>query len=475
MSTSEPIDIAPLAIPSDTLVHIGEVPPGSSDSPRQATVTTGEDGAVQIFMPHGCQITFTPRDSGAVRTLAPSTPTTPSKSGFDSALGPTASTSSLSSHLGSSPHRQPGESGEQDSLVTSTSVAEADIEEIEASSDSTSTMPTTHIGVASPYMTQRVPADEDYHTRHAVTRHRKNAGLGFQDSQVHARRGSDDMSTDDMQPHSCPPTSKPRNFAPTTPLHASYKDHRSRPVSATLPLQSTNRENVYASASASPRAYSGSPGGKRPYTRPASLATVRYSSAESVARSQLGSPYIQITPPAARSSQFSVASSSPKSILFYHKHDPYYGFTNFSDHPVIFEGKTYPTSEHLFQASKFLEYRPLLAEHIRKVSRRPAVAFSEARRFQPEVRPDWLQVNIQMMDRAIYHKFKQHHDLREELLSTGDAELIEVRTPTKMPSGVSARTARAATSSARPSCVSATGSGGSKRRKRKQGQSLRPP
>ena len=33
------------------------------------------------------------------------------------------------------------------------------------------------------------------------------------------------------------------------------------------------------------------------------------------------------------------------------------------------------------------------------------------------------------MDRAIYHKFKQHHDLREELLSTGNAELIEVRIP----------------------------------------------
>ncbi|KAI5832766.1 DUF1768-domain-containing protein [Schizophyllum commune Tattone D] len=373
-------------------------------------------------MPHGCQITFTPRDSGAVRTLAPSTPTTPSKSGFDSALGPTASTSSLSSHLGSSPHRQRGESGEQDSP---TSVAEAHIEEIEAPSDFTSSMPTAHTSVTSPpYMTQRVPADEDYYHRHAGARHRKNAGLGFQDSQMHARRGSDDMSTDDMQPHSCPPPSK-RNFAPTTPLHGNYKDHRSRPVSATLPLQSTNRENVYASASASPKAHSGSAGGKRPYTRPASLATVRYSSAELVARSQLGSPYIQITPPADRSSQFSVASSSPKPILFYHKHDPYYGFTNFSDHPVIFDNKTYPTSEHLFQASKFLGYRPLLAEHIRKVSRRPAVAFSEARRFQPEVRPDWLQVNIEMMDRAIYHKFKQHHDLREELLSTGDAELIE--------------------------------------------------
>jgi hypothetical protein len=39
-------------------------------------------------------------------------------------------------------------------------------------------------------------------------------------------------------------------------------------------------------------------------------------------------------------------------ILFYHKHEPYYGFTNFSDHPVMYEGKMYPTSEHLFQSFK---------------------------------------------------------------------------------------------------------------------------
>ena len=39
-------------------------------------------------------------------------------------------------------------------------------------------------------------------------------------------------------------------------------------------------------------------------------------------------------------------------ILFYHKHEPYYGFTNFSDHPVMYEGKRYPTSEHLFQSFK---------------------------------------------------------------------------------------------------------------------------
>jgi hypothetical protein len=45
-------------------------------------------------------------------------------------------------------------------------------------------------------------------------------------------------------------------------------------------------------------------------------------------------------------------SSARARILFYHKSDPYYGFTNFSAHPVIYKGKKYPTSEHLFQSFK---------------------------------------------------------------------------------------------------------------------------
>jgi diaminohydroxyphosphoribosylaminopyrimidine deaminase/5-amino-6-(5-phosphoribosylamino)uracil reductase len=79
---------------------------------------------------------------------------------------------------------------------------------------------------------------------------------------------------------------------------------------------------------------------------------------------------------------------------------------------VVFNGKRYPTSEHLFQSFKvclfctsrllvtkrdvqFQENRPNLAEHIRTCSERPSVAFSQARRFQPEVRSDWMKVNIQ--------------------------------------------------------------------------------
>ena len=42
----------------------------------------------------------------------------------------------------------------------------------------------------------------------------------------------------------------------------------------------------------------------------------------------------------------------PRRILFYDRQRPYYGFTNFSNHPVKYDGKTYPTSEHLFQSFK---------------------------------------------------------------------------------------------------------------------------
>jgi len=111
-------------------------------------------------------------------------------------------------------------------------------------------------------------------------------------------------------------------------------------------------------------------------------------------------------------------------ILFYNKNEPYYGFTNFSPHSVMYRGKRYPTSEHLFQSLKFT-HKPGLMEHIRTCDPRPSVAFTEARRFAHEVRPDWKHDNINAMDLALYHKFTQHRDLRRELLATGDAELIE--------------------------------------------------
>ncbi|KAG8970951.1 hypothetical protein FRC05_011625 [Tulasnella sp. 425] len=86
----------------------------------------------------------------------------------------------------------------------------------------------------------------------------------------------------------------------------------------------------------------------------------------------------------------------PRPILFYEETEKYYEFTNSAPYPVHFRGKKYPTSEHLFQARKFLDHRPLLAEHIRRGSDRPRFAFKEARRLAPEIRPDWKEKCIEI-------------------------------------------------------------------------------
>jgi len=112
-------------------------------------------------------------------------------------------------------------------------------------------------------------------------------------------------------------------------------------------------------------------------------------------------------------------------IYFYESDKPHYGFTNFSPHPVNYRGKVYPTSEHLFQALKFLDQRPLLAEHIRTTGVDSRVAMDEADRFSPAVRADWFEKNIEMMELALHLKFEQHPPIRRELLSTGDAFLVE--------------------------------------------------
>ncbi|EPS93933.1 hypothetical protein FOMPIDRAFT_1135253 [Fomitopsis schrenkii] len=111
-------------------------------------------------------------------------------------------------------------------------------------------------------------------------------------------------------------------------------------------------------------------------------------------------------------------------ILFYHRHEPYYEFTNFSPHPVLWDGRSYPTAEHLFQAHKFFDTAPRLAEAIRRLPS-PRAALAEAGRNRDHQRADWFEANILVMDAVLRAKFTQHRALRALLLDTGDAELIE--------------------------------------------------
>lgn len=109
-------------------------------------------------------------------------------------------------------------------------------------------------------------------------------------------------------------------------------------------------------------------------------------------------------------------------IDFYSTRDEYGAFSNFSRHPFTLDGKRWPTSEHYFQAQKFVG-----TEHVAEIraSRSPMDAARMGRDRSRPLRRDWNKVKDDVMRRAVRAKFEAHPELRELLLSTGDAELVE--------------------------------------------------
>jgi N-glycosidase YbiA len=110
-------------------------------------------------------------------------------------------------------------------------------------------------------------------------------------------------------------------------------------------------------------------------------------------------------------------------ILFYSQHETPYGiFSNFSPHGFTLDGKYWPTSEHYFQAQKFAG---LPDEEEIRLAPTPMKAADRGRERKRPLRADWETVKEDVMRRALRAKFTTHAALRETLLSTGDACLVE--------------------------------------------------
>ncbi|KAL2912921.1 hypothetical protein HK105_207592 [Polyrhizophydium stewartii] len=108
-------------------------------------------------------------------------------------------------------------------------------------------------------------------------------------------------------------------------------------------------------------------------------------------------------------------------VKFYsHTRGPLRCLSNFSEHSFVLRGKTWPTTEHYFQALKF-EGSP--EEETVRLAATPAEAKRLGRTFS--LRPDWEEVKIGIMMDALRAKFTQNLDAKEVLLSTGDSELQE--------------------------------------------------
>jgi ribA/ribD-fused uncharacterized protein len=109
-------------------------------------------------------------------------------------------------------------------------------------------------------------------------------------------------------------------------------------------------------------------------------------------------------------------------IQFYSTKGLYGCFSNFSPYSIELGGKTWPTSEHYFQAMKFAGTPD---EDEVRLAKSPMVAARMGRSRKRPLRKDWESVKDSIMYEAVAAKFTQYANLREILLATGDAKIVE--------------------------------------------------
>lgn len=109
-------------------------------------------------------------------------------------------------------------------------------------------------------------------------------------------------------------------------------------------------------------------------------------------------------------------------IKFYSETAKWGEFSNFALYPIKIKGKTWPTSEHYFQAQKFED-----KSYISKIRtcKSPMKAAELGRSRKVKIKKKWDNIKDNVMYEAVLSKFTQHKELKDKLLSSGDAILIE--------------------------------------------------
>ena len=107
-------------------------------------------------------------------------------------------------------------------------------------------------------------------------------------------------------------------------------------------------------------------------------------------------------------------------IKFYKSIPPYGYLNNFCKAKMTVFGKIWETVEHAYQSQKTLIPGEVLKIWAAKTPR-------EARNIGQlvQMRPDWDDIKDSVMLQCIRAKFTQHLDLKEQLLSTDNEDLVE--------------------------------------------------
>lgn len=114
-------------------------------------------------------------------------------------------------------------------------------------------------------------------------------------------------------------------------------------------------------------------------------------------------------------------------IRFYRASEKPFGpFSNLFRRPIEFEGEVFATSEHAYQAGK--ARKPEVKAWLMSAPSPALLAMAAHGLYYWDVSPGWSQKKFDRMRGVLRAKFTQHDDLRELLLSTGSARLIETAT-----------------------------------------------
>lgn len=127
--------------------------------------------------------------------------------------------------------------------------------------------------------------------------------------------------------------------------------------------------------------------------------------------------------PATQTATQTAFQRAPNTVYFYDVGEPFYEFTNFAAYQIHVDGLDWPTSEHYFQAQKFVD-DPQLQLDISRLAT-PRQAFDFSRQHSNAVRLDWAAVKDDVMLVAVRAKFAQHASLCKLLLDTDHQTLVE--------------------------------------------------
>lgn len=114
--------------------------------------------------------------------------------------------------------------------------------------------------------------------------------------------------------------------------------------------------------------------------------------------------------------------------------EEYKFLSNFYEAPIDYRGLHYRNNEAAFQAQKCVD------EEERREFEEMQASGAKRKGRRVQLREDWENVKVSLMEEIVRAKFCQHPDLAEKLLATGDRKLIEGNTWHDIFWGVDVRT-----------------------------------